>query len=42
MNERVLKYLFDIKLSLDEIDSFLIGREKRFESYKRPLAESRD
>lgn len=37
MNERVLKYLFDIKQSLDEIDSFLIGREKRFESYKKDL-----
>jgi hypothetical protein len=29
MNEKVLKYLFDIKQSLDEIDSFFEAREKR-------------
>lgn len=33
MNERVLKYLYDIKFAIEEIDSFFIGREKRFEEY---------
>jgi uncharacterized protein with HEPN domain len=34
MNEKVLKYLFDIKQALDEIDTFFEGREKRFADYK--------
>ena len=25
MNEKVLKYLYDIKLAIDEIDSFFVG-----------------
>jgi uncharacterized protein with HEPN domain len=37
MNEKVLKYLFDIKQSLDEIDSFFEGKEKRFSDYKDNL-----
>jgi len=37
MNEKVLKYLFDIKQSLDEIDSFFEGKEKRFSNYKDNL-----
>jgi uncharacterized protein with HEPN domain len=35
MNEKILKYLYDIKQAIDEIDSFFIDNEKRFESYKR-------
>jgi uncharacterized protein with HEPN domain len=34
MNERILKYLFDVKIAIDEIDSFFIGLDKRFDVYK--------
>ncbi|MEI8087167.1 MAG: HepT-like ribonuclease domain-containing protein [Paludibacter sp.] len=37
MNEKVLKYLYDIKLAIDEIDSFFLFREKRFEDYKKDI-----
>lgn len=37
MNEKVLKYLFDIKQALDEIDSFFQGKEKRFKKYKNDM-----
>jgi uncharacterized protein with HEPN domain len=33
MNEKVLKSLFDIKYAIEEIESFFVGREKRFEEY---------
>lgn len=33
MNEKVLKCLYDIKFAIEEINSFFIGREKRFEEY---------
>lgn len=28
MDEKILKYLYDIKLAIDEIDSFFVGRQK--------------
>ena len=34
MNEKILKYLYDIKMAIDEIDIFFIDIEKRFETYK--------
>jgi uncharacterized protein with HEPN domain len=34
MNEKILKFLYDVKLAIDEIDSFFIDYEKRFESYR--------
>lgn len=34
MNEKVLKYLFDIKMAIDEIDSYFLTKEMKFESYK--------
>ncbi len=37
MNERILKYLYDIKLAIDEIDSFFIDIEKRYALYKNNL-----
>jgi uncharacterized protein with HEPN domain len=37
MNEKVLKLLFDVKQSLDEIDSFFEAREKRFSDYQHNL-----
>jgi uncharacterized protein with HEPN domain len=37
MNERVLKCLYDIKLSIDEIDSFFIGQPKRFDYYSKNI-----
>jgi uncharacterized protein with HEPN domain len=37
MNEKVLKYLFDIKQSIDEIDSFFIERQKRFDVYTNDI-----
>lgn len=32
MDEKILKYLYDIKLAIDEIDSFFVGRQKRLKS----------
>jgi uncharacterized protein with HEPN domain len=34
MNEKTLKYLYDIKLAIDEIDSFFIDFEKEYEVYR--------
>ncbi len=35
MNEKILKCLYDIKFANDEIDSYFINREKRFEEYSK-------
>ena len=37
MNEKILKYLYDVKLAIDEIDSFFIDNEKQlsFEGARR-------
>jgi uncharacterized protein with HEPN domain len=37
MNEKVLKYLYDIKLAIDEIESFFAGRQMRFEYYTKDI-----
>jgi len=37
MDERILKWLFDIKLSIDEIESFFDGQPKDFFEYKKNL-----
>lgn len=37
MDERILKWLFDVKLSSDEIDSFFRDEEKDFLKYKNNL-----
>lgn len=37
MDERILKWLYDIKLCIDEIDSFFEGEEKDFFRYKNNL-----
>lgn len=34
MDERILKWLYDIKMSIQEIDSFFIENEKDFFKYK--------
>jgi len=34
MDERILKWLHDIYMAIDEIDSFFVENEKRIESYK--------
>jgi uncharacterized protein with HEPN domain len=33
MNEKVLKYLYDVKIAIEEIDSFFVRRKKSFEGY---------
>ena len=33
MNEKLLKYLYDIKLAIEEIDSFFINKPKSFDIY---------
>lgn len=33
MNERILKYLYDIKIAIDEIDLFFVNKPKRFDDY---------
>ena len=37
MDEKILKWLFDIKISLDEIDTFFKNEEKVFIRYKENL-----
>ena len=37
MDERILKWLFDIKISIDEIDDFFKKEEKDFFKYKTNL-----
>jgi uncharacterized protein with HEPN domain len=37
MNEKVLKCLYDIKFAIEEIDSFFVGRERRFEEYSTDI-----
>jgi uncharacterized protein with HEPN domain len=37
MNEKVLKSLYDIKISLEEIDSFFVGRQKLYAEYQSDL-----
>ncbi len=33
MDERILKWLFDVKMAIDEIDSYFIDEEKDFFKY---------
>jgi len=35
MNEKQLKYLFDIKLAIEEIDSYFENGPRKFDNYKR-------
>jgi uncharacterized protein with HEPN domain len=37
MNEKVLKCLYDIKLAIDEIDTFFSSRNKKFDEYTSDL-----
>ena len=37
MNEKVLKCLYDIKMAIDEVDSFFVSKEKSFQEYKNDL-----
>jgi len=34
MDERILKWLYDIKLAINEIESYFEGKEKKFFDYK--------
>jgi hypothetical protein len=34
MDERILKWLFDVKISIDEIDAFFENKEKNFFEYR--------
>lgn len=34
MDERILKWLFDVKMSIDEIDSFFESKQKNFFEYQ--------
>jgi len=35
MNEKLLKYLFDIKLAIEEIDSYFENEPRNFDNYKQ-------
>ena len=35
MNEKIIKYLFDVKQAIDEIDSYFITHEKSFVHYQK-------
>jgi uncharacterized protein with HEPN domain len=37
MNEKVLKCLYDIKLAIEEIDSFFIDTERSYDSYIKDI-----
>jgi len=37
MNEKVLKCLYDIKLAIEEIESFFVDIEKSYDSYKKDI-----
>lgn len=37
MDERILKWLFDIKFALDEIESYFEGTEKNFAEYQKNI-----
>lgn len=37
MTERVLKSLFDIKIAIDEVDSYFNDRQRTFQEYKRDI-----
>jgi uncharacterized protein with HEPN domain len=37
MDERILKWLYDIKISIDEIDDFFIKEEKDFLKYRNNI-----
>lgn len=37
MNEKVLKCLYDIKCSIEEIHWFFIGRQQRFHEYAKDI-----
>ena len=37
MDERILKWLYDVKLCTEEIDSFFIGQERNFSQYKENI-----
>jgi hypothetical protein len=37
MDERINKWLYDIKLSIDEIESFFVSFEKDFFKYQQNL-----
>ncbi len=37
MDERILKWLFDIQIAIDEIDGFFFGKERDFNEYKKNL-----
>ena len=37
MNEKIHKYLYDIKIAIDEIDSYFVHREKRFDEYCKDI-----
>lgn len=37
MDERILKWLFDVKFSIEEIDSYFLGAEKDFFKYRENL-----
>ena len=37
MNEKVLKCLYDIKLAIDEINSFFVHSKKSYETYKNDI-----
>jgi uncharacterized protein with HEPN domain len=37
MNEKIIKYLFDIKQAVDEIDSYFLTNEKSFVHYQKSV-----
>jgi len=35
MDNRVLKWLYDIKMAIDEIDTYFVGKEMNFFEYRK-------
>ena len=37
MDERILKWLYDIKIAIDEIEGYFDGKEKNFFQYRNNI-----
>ena len=41
MDEKVLKCLYDIKLAIEEVDSYFVNREKTFQDYQSDIVTTK-
>ncbi len=41
MDERILKWLYDVRFCIEEIESFFVGEEKNFQLYQQNIMRKR-